>query len=269
MKRLVITGPPGVGKTTILLFLLRSLAQGVFVEGKVDVPRLKSFFSGNQTREAFKIMVPVRNFMLCASCGLCAKNCPFGAIYEEDLWIDPLECEGCGVCAHQCPQKALQMANMQVGEWVKVENEGPKILLYGKLMSGALGGALLQEKLAEEADSLNISPVVMETHALSEGAGRFLKKASEVILVLDPYAAPEAITRVSTLSEGGQKWIILNKSGLDQAKEEVLLKEAQDQGFKLLVQIPYDEGLVLDAGEKVFKEGLWDQTLAPLAELAS
>jgi Pyruvate/2-oxoacid:ferredoxin oxidoreductase delta subunit len=44
-----------------------------------------------------------------AECGLCAENCPTGAIHWEDARpIDVKRCTGCGVCAAVCPTGALE-----------------------------------------------------------------------------------------------------------------------------------------------------------------
>ncbi|CEP69012.1 4Fe-4S ferredoxin-type, iron-sulphur binding domain [Moorella glycerini] len=45
----------------------------------------------------------------CLSCGVCADECPQGAISEgEDTYvIDPELCTDCGTCREACPNEAI------------------------------------------------------------------------------------------------------------------------------------------------------------------
>ncbi|MBQ4284599.1 MAG: RnfABCDGE type electron transport complex subunit B [Lachnospira sp.] len=49
----------------------------------------------------------------CIGCGICAKQCEFGAIVVENnvAHIDQEKCTGCGKCAEKCPKKIIQKQN--------------------------------------------------------------------------------------------------------------------------------------------------------------
>ncbi|MDR0518897.1 MAG: 4Fe-4S binding protein [Clostridiales Family XIII bacterium] len=43
----------------------------------------------------------------CILCGICAKNCPEGAIVQEEyITVDHSKCVGCGTCLEKCPKNA-------------------------------------------------------------------------------------------------------------------------------------------------------------------
>lgn len=46
----------------------------------------------------------------CVLCGICASECPEGAILLEDtVRIDPGRCTGCGTCVNACPLELISL----------------------------------------------------------------------------------------------------------------------------------------------------------------
>ena len=52
----------------------------------------------------------------CIGCGLCVKQCQFGAVTMENnlARIDPDKCTGCGACAQKCPAKVISGGNVRI-----------------------------------------------------------------------------------------------------------------------------------------------------------
>jgi ferredoxin len=46
----------------------------------------------------------------CVGCGICADECPAGAVKVGDIaLVDASLCTGCGACVDACPAEALSM----------------------------------------------------------------------------------------------------------------------------------------------------------------
>ena len=74
----------------------------------------------------------------CKGCGICIKNCPFGAItMENKLAVIGPACTGCGVCVEKCPFQAIEKIEEEKeekdlsaykGVWVFAEQREGKIM---------------------------------------------------------------------------------------------------------------------------------------------
>lgn len=74
----------------------------------------------------------------CKGCGICVKNCPFGAItMENKVAVIGPSCTGCGVCVEKCPFHAIEKTeevkekkdlSAYKGVWVFAEQREGKIM---------------------------------------------------------------------------------------------------------------------------------------------
>ncbi len=55
--------------------------------------------------------LPVVNRKKCVKCSICWLYCPVQCIIERTGWFDAnlSTCKGCGICAEECPHGAIEM----------------------------------------------------------------------------------------------------------------------------------------------------------------
>ncbi|MBW2311221.1 MAG: hydrogenase iron-sulfur subunit [Deltaproteobacteria bacterium] len=82
--------------------LKEAMEEGTGAAMRASIPMKQGFL------EAEGIVADI-DLDLCTSCGLCEKNCPYGAIQwvDEKPQVIKALCKGCGLCAADCPKKAI------------------------------------------------------------------------------------------------------------------------------------------------------------------
>jgi MinD superfamily P-loop ATPase len=117
MKQLtILSGKGGTGKTTITACFAVLAKNAVVADCDVDAPDLHLLLNPEviQTQEFKGSKVALIDQAKCTKCGLCQKQCLFGAI-SDGISIDGLACEGCGVCTITCPVGAVTLVERIAG----------------------------------------------------------------------------------------------------------------------------------------------------------
>ena len=134
MKELtVISGKGGTGKTSVAGAFAVLATNHVIADCDVDAANLHLILDPEvQYSENYYGMPRVEIIAeKCASCGLCAELCRFGAITNGG--VEELYCEGCLVCYHACPEKAVKLLENLAGEWYVSRTR------YGPMVHARLG----------------------------------------------------------------------------------------------------------------------------------
>ena len=105
---------------------LEALTAGIFLagaaQGPKDIPEAVAQASGAAAKVVALLSQPKLEHApevaevqeeLCSGCGICAPQCPYGAItVDEVAHVNEILCEGCGTCVAACPSGALTFRNV-------------------------------------------------------------------------------------------------------------------------------------------------------------
>jgi len=152
MRISIASGKGGTGKTLVATNLAAVSDGALLVDLDVEEPNCHIFFGGDEvTRKQVCRPVPVIDTGRCTLCGNCAKVCEFHAIVvlPKQVLVFPELCHGCGACSMFCPEEAITEHDHPMGDVVRRESDGRR-LLYGELRVGEASSAPLIRRVKSE-----------------------------------------------------------------------------------------------------------------------
>lgn len=257
MKQLVIlSGKGGTGKT-ITTAALAHLAAGemplVLVDADVDAANLELVLNPTRLeRHDFSVgKIASINVVACTACGRCVEVCRFDAVAPGDHYrIRTVNCEGCAACFYQCPVGAIQMVEVQAGEWYRSDTRyGP--LLHAHLFAG------------QENSGKLVTLVKQMGRAVAKGTGATLllidgppgigcpvisavSGANLALLVAEPtISGVHDLERVlaTTNHFGIQALVVINKADLNEKRAAEIDAFCRERGAPVIGRIPYDDAV--------------------------
>ena len=252
MKKLVIaSGKGGVGKsmlTSALAMLFAKEKKIVAVDCDADAPNLGIWLGGvrkwDKTIPVVASARPEIDYNKCNGCGLCAKNCRFGAIkmVNGKPKLNQFLCEGCGACEVICPQKAIQLKPVQNGEIKikKLKYDFP--LVSGNLFPGQSGSGKVVTEIKKEAEKFEHDLMIIDS---APGTGcpviAALREANFAILITEP--TPSGFSDLKRVLEVVNHFkvpwgLVINKWDINPQLSDKIEKWV---GKKFLGKISYDK----------------------------
>jgi MinD superfamily P-loop ATPase len=248
MKQLtVISGKGGTGKTTIMAALAALAKRAVLVDADVDAADLHLLLHPQiQAQEKFmggkKAVIDLQK---CDGCQKCVQACRFGAI--ANLQVDPLACEGCGVCYFICPRAAINLTDVQSGEWFISQTR------FGPMVHAKLGVAqensgklvtLVRKEAVKIAQEQNYALVLIDG---PPGIGcpviASLGGVDAALVVTEPsLSGIHDLERILNLCGHFNipAWVSVNKADINHDNTQKIKDFCQERGLPVISEIPFD-----------------------------
>jgi MinD superfamily P-loop ATPase len=257
MKEIVIlSGKGGVGKSSIVASLGVLYARKykmMLADTDVDAPNL-NLVLGAKLRDSEEIAASSKAFIdyaKCIGCMMCKDVCQFSSIIGVDQpVIIPYSCEGCGACTFTCPEDAIEIKEVVNGQ-LNIFDTKNMLLVAGELHIGGTSSGhivdIVKRRARQEAENSHAKMILTDG---PPGIGcpviASVKGADYVVLATEP--TPAALNDLKRVVEVVKHFkiplgIALNRSDIHPESNRAIKQFAQDNGFSILSEIPYDKSM--------------------------
>ncbi len=280
MKIAVLSGKGGTGKTLISTNLASFLANSrkvQLLDCDVEEPNSHIFFKTEFTHwENVNIMIPLVDQNQCSKCGICARECKFGAIvsYPTGTLVFQNLCHGCGVCSMVCPEKAISEVPKMIGE-IKKGSVNPNLALgMGLLKIGEPSGVQIIRQLKSHIDPAADVVILDSPPGSSCPVVETLRQTDFALIVTE--SSPFGLHDMQAVLEIVEEMkiphgVIINRYDASYREMENFLRE---KNIPLLLTIPFDRSIAesysrgkLFSIENPAKASLMEQLFAKISEV--
>ncbi len=252
----VASGKGGAGKTSMTAALAASYGKGCVV-ADCDVDAANGAIAlGASLRESEPYFAGP-GFSIdpaaCVSCDACAQACRFGAVRRgpdgNGHAIVPELCERCGACLDRCPAGAVVTAEKEAGKLFVSESRLGLRLAHAELKPGEDTSGKLVRKVRDRADELaGLGETVLVDAPPGIGCPVIASLSGTDLVVIVVEASLSGIRDAKRLVELAASMrrkavAVINKAGLDPAKDEEARAALREAGLPLAGEIPFDPSL--------------------------
>ncbi|MEA4816349.1 MAG: ATP-binding protein [Lachnospiraceae bacterium] len=251
MKQLLIlSGKGGTGKTTVSSAFIEFGKIKAFADCDVDAPNLHLVVSGTENpikTDYYGFEKAHIDALKCIGCGLCEKNCRFGAISNGKVSI--YECEGCGVCANICPVSAIEMKSHSSGSLMLYkQNDSIFSTACLKMGSGASGKLVseVKKQLLENAPPLKLA-VIDGSPGIGCPVIASISGVDIALIVAEPtISGIHDMKRIAeTLAHFGVSFAVcINKFDVNLSNTKRIEDYCAELQIPVIGEIPFDETVI-------------------------
>lgn len=262
MKQLLIlSGKGGTGKTTVAGAFIKLSNAKAYADCDVDAPNLHLITRHKDLpikKNYYGLPKAHIDMNLCIGCGLCKKNCRFGAIGNKDgFFVDVNACEGCGVCEFVCPAHAVSLEEAIAGEHYLYKNGSVFSTAKLKMGSGTSGKLVTEVKkqLIENAKEVDLA-IVDGSPGIGCPVIASLSGAEMALIVAEPSVSGisdmERIIKTARYF-GTEIAVCVNKYDTNILNTEKIEAFCADNDIAYAGRIPYDRAAVaaINSGKSI------------------
>ncbi len=241
MRVAVASGKGGTGKTCVTASLALSASDVLAVDLDVEEPNL-ALLLDCPPLESMLVTRPRPHVdeTRCNACGLCVRECRFGAInlFGKKLLFSHELCHGCGLCVHLCPTGALFEEERPLGEIRRGRCDGID-LLEGRLWTGQMNPVPVIESTLDAAEAFKGDSLWDAPPGTSCSMVAAVRRADAVVLVTEPtpFGAADLELALQVLQKMGKKAsVVINRCDLGETDIDTL---ARRYGASVPLRLPF------------------------------